>query len=58
MTENLTLLSPARLPRDRVAQCEDGFRRVCFSKTVLERHIGDLPDGDRRDHLESGGLPQ
>ena len=57
MTENLSFY-PRHGYRETGRAVEHGFRRVYFSKTVLKNDIGDLPDGDRRDHLESGGLPQ
>jgi N-acetylglutamate synthase-like GNAT family acetyltransferase len=57
MTENLTFY-PRHGYRETGRAVQDGFRRVFFSKTVGNDDVGDLPDGDRRDHLESGGLPQ
>jgi N-acetylglutamate synthase-like GNAT family acetyltransferase len=57
MTETLSFY-PRHGYRETSRAIEDGFRRVYFSKTLLQNDIGDLPDGDRRDHLESGGRPQ
>ena len=57
MTENLSFY-PRHGYRETGRAVQDGFRRVFFSKTVGNDDVGDLPDGDRRDHLESGGLPQ
>ena len=57
MTENLSFY-PRHGYHETGRAVQDGFRRVFFSKTVGNDHVGDLPDGDRRDHLESGGLPQ
>ena len=57
MTENLSFY-PRHGYRETGRAVQDGFRRVYFSKTVGNDDVGDLPDGDRRDHLESGGLPQ
>ena len=57
MTENLSFY-PRHGYRETGRAVQDGFRRVFFSKTVGNDDVGDLPDGDRRDHLESGGLPR
>jgi N-acetylglutamate synthase-like GNAT family acetyltransferase len=53
MTENLSFY-----PRHGGRAVQDGFRRVYFSKTVRQDDVGDPRDGDRRDHLQGGGLPQ
>ena len=55
MTENLSFY-PRHGYRETGRAVQHGFRRVFFSKTVGNDDVGDLPDGDRRDHLESGGL--
>jgi N-acetylglutamate synthase-like GNAT family acetyltransferase len=57
MTENLSFY-PRHGYRETGRAVQGGFRRVFFSKTVGNDDVGDLPDGGRRDHLESGGLPQ
>jgi GNAT superfamily N-acetyltransferase len=57
MTENLTFY-PRHGYRETGRAVQDGFRRVFFSKAVGNDDVGDPRDGDRRDHLESGGLPQ
>ena len=57
MTENLSFY-PRHGYRETGRALENGFRRVYFSKTVLKNDIGDLPDGNRGDHLEGRGLPQ
>jgi ribosomal protein S18 acetylase RimI-like enzyme len=57
MTENLSFY-PRHGYRETGRAAQDGFRRVFFSKTVGNDDVGDPRDGDRRDHLESGGLPQ
>jgi len=57
MTENLTFY-PRHGYRETGRALQDGFRRVYFSKTVGHNDVGDLRDGDRGDHLDSGGLPQ
>ena len=57
MTENLSFY-PRHGYRETGRALQDGFRRVYFSKTVRQNDVGDLRDGDRGDHLDSGGLPQ
>jgi ribosomal protein S18 acetylase RimI-like enzyme len=57
MTENLTFY-PRHGYRETGRAVQDGFRRVYFSKAVRQNDVGDLRDGDRGDHLDSGGLPQ
>ena len=57
MTENLSFY-PRHGYRETGRAVQDGFRRVFFSKTVGNDDVGDLPDGDRRDHLQGGGPPQ
>jgi N-acetylglutamate synthase-like GNAT family acetyltransferase len=56
MTENLGF--PRHGYRETGRAVQDGFRRVFFSKTVGNDDVGDLTDGDRRDHLQGGGPPQ
>ncbi len=57
MTENLSFY-PRHGYRETGRALQDGFRRVYFSKTVRNDDVGDLPDGERGDDLEGGGLPQ
>ncbi len=57
MTENLTFY-PRHGYRETGRAQQDGFRRVYFSKTVGHNDVGDLPNGNRGDHLEGGGLPK
>jgi N-acetylglutamate synthase-like GNAT family acetyltransferase len=57
MTENLSFY-PRHGYHETGRAVQDGFRRVFFSKAVGNDDVGDPRDGDRRDHLESGGLPQ
>jgi N-acetylglutamate synthase-like GNAT family acetyltransferase len=57
MTENLTFY-PRHGYRETGRALQDGYRRVFFSKTVRNDDVGDLPDGNRENHLEGGGLPQ
>jgi N-acetylglutamate synthase-like GNAT family acetyltransferase len=57
MTENLSFY-PRHGYRETGRAQQDGFWRVYFSKTVRQNDVGDLRDGDRGDHLDSGGLPQ
>lgn len=57
MTENLTFY-PRHGYRETGRALQDGYRRVFFSKTVRNDDVGHLPDGNRGDHLEGGGLPQ
>jgi ribosomal protein S18 acetylase RimI-like enzyme len=57
MTENLTFY-PRHGYRETGRAVQGGFRRVFFSKTVGNDDVGDLPDVDRGDDLEGGGLPQ
>ncbi len=57
MTENLSFY-PRYGYHETGRAVQDGFRRVFFSKTVGNDDVGDPRAGDRRDHLESGGLPQ
>jgi N-acetylglutamate synthase-like GNAT family acetyltransferase len=57
MRENLSFY-PRHGYRETGRAVQDGFRRVFFSKTVGNDDVGDLPDGDRSDHLQGGGPPQ
>jgi N-acetylglutamate synthase-like GNAT family acetyltransferase len=57
MTENLSFY-PRHGYRETGRAVQDGFRRVYFSKTVRQDDVGDPRDGERRDHLQGGGLPQ
>ena len=57
MTENLTFY-PRHGYRETGRALQNGFRRVYFSKTVLQNAIGDLCDGNRGDHLEGGEFPK
>jgi hypothetical protein len=57
MTENLSFY-PRHGYRETGRAVQDGFRRVYFSKTVRQDDVGDPRDGERRDQLQGGGLPQ
>jgi N-acetylglutamate synthase-like GNAT family acetyltransferase len=57
MTENLSFY-PRHGYRETGRAVQDGFRRVYFSKTVRQDDVGDPRDGERRDHLQGGGVPQ